>query len=98
MMPTLQPGWFVLVDPFADPVPGDVVTVRHPEDRDVVMIKRLGGFRDGGVWVESDNPAEGTDSREFGPLPIDHLVGRVTLVLDDVRRPLAEASCYEEPS
>lgn len=88
MVPTLLPGWFVLVDPAARAEPGDVVTIRHPDRDDLVMIKRFVASRDDGVWVESDNPMAGTDSRVFGALPADHLLGRVTLILDHVRRPL----------
>ncbi len=88
MVPTLLPGWFVLVDPAARAEPGDVVTIRHPDRDDVVMIKRFVAHRHGGVWVESDNPSAGTDSRVFGSLPEDHLLGKVTLILDRARQPL----------
>ena len=86
MVPTLEPGSFVIVDPSPTAVaaitPGDVVVVRHPA-RELAMIKRVTSV-DGGHTVEvgSDNPAEGTDSRHFGPVSSTGVVGVVTRVLE----------------
>ena len=55
---------------------GDVVVVRLPGGRPL-GIKRLGERVDGGWELVSDNPAAGTDSRVFGPVPEDAIVGRV---------------------
>jgi len=37
---------------------------------------------DYGFVLASDNPDEGTDSRTWGPVPPDRVVGVVTLILD----------------
>jgi nickel-type superoxide dismutase maturation protease len=89
MVPTLEPGWFVLVDPSRRGVPGDVVVAQHPGDPELVLIKRLAHRQDDdAVWLSSDNVGVGSDSRQFGPIAPDLVAGRVTLVLDEPRRPL----------
>ncbi|GGT32838.1 nickel-type superoxide dismutase maturation protease [Streptomyces purpureus] len=78
MVPTLLHGDLLLVHYGAAPRPGDVVVLRHPLQQDLRIVKRLTGRRGGGWWVESDNPyAEGGDSRVFGSVPPDLLLGRV---------------------
>ncbi len=50
----------------------------HPDGR--VMIKRVVRWdaRGEGWWVEGDNSAASTDSRQFGSVPADLIIGRVT--------------------
>jgi nickel-type superoxide dismutase maturation protease len=83
MSPLLQPGDEVLIDPrayrYQAPRPGDVVVVRHPYRTDVRLIKRVAAIlEDGRCRLEGDNPAESTDSRAFGSVSAEHIVGRVT--------------------
>lgn len=60
--------------------PGSVVVVRLPDG--VLAVKRLVRREpDGSVWVEGDNPYGSTDSRTFGALPPEAVVGRVFLRL-----------------
>lgn len=85
MVPTLTAGEFVLVDPQRRPSLGDVVVARHPHDDELLIVKRLTGRGpDDRLTLSSDNPAAGTDSRVWGPVDADRLVGVVTLVLDRV--------------
>jgi len=56
---------------------GEVVVVRDPRATDRLLLKRILGEADGGWLVEGDNPAASTDSREFGPVRRDHIVGKV---------------------
>ena len=85
MRPTLVPGDQVLVDPKAfrhrRPTPGDVVVAEHPFQPGLVLIKRLVRLEDTGVVLVGDNPAATTDSRDFGPIPLDRLMGRVVCTL-----------------
>jgi nickel-type superoxide dismutase maturation protease len=60
MLPTLHPGDWLLVRYGARPAAGRLVVVRLP-DRPV-SVKRAAVRDANGWWVESDNPAEGTDS------------------------------------
>ena len=85
MSPWLESGDEVLVDPGAygrqGPRPGDVVVARHPGRRDLTLIKRVVRVAaDGRYYLEGDNPdaERSSDSRSFGPVPLDHILGRVT--------------------
>ncbi len=77
MQPTLAPGDDVFVAPKRQPRVGDIVVAGHPYTSDVVLIKRVSAMTDSHVELASDDPAEGTDSRTFGPLPRHHLIGVV---------------------
>ena len=86
MSPALRPGDQVLVDlgayRRARPQAGDVVLARHPYRRDVRLVKRVVEVADDGrCELGGDNPVASTDSRGFGPLPVELLLGRVVLRL-----------------
>ena len=83
MEPTLSPGDRVLMNPQSTVKNGDVVVVRHPTDPSLLVVKRIGRIL-GKSQVElvSDNPDEGTDSRTWGPVDIDLIVGVVTLQVE----------------
>ncbi len=56
---------------------GHVVLVRRPER---VLVKRVREVApDGSVTVRSDNSLVGTDSRSFGPVRREDVLGRVLL-------------------
>ena len=83
MAPLLEPGDEVLADPRAyrrsPPRSGDIVVARHPFCTDLLLIKRVVEVHEDGTCVlEGDNPAESTDSRAFGALPRERILGRVT--------------------
>jgi nickel-type superoxide dismutase maturation protease len=79
MSPALNDGDAVLIKRQSTAANGDIVLVRHPYKTNVKIIKRLGGFDENGAMIlEGDNPAESTDSRTFGPVPIKCLIGKVT--------------------
>jgi nickel-type superoxide dismutase maturation protease len=82
MLPALAAGDYVLVD-LADyrkrpPRPDDVVLARDPRDPSRSLVKRVQWLEpDGSVWVLGDNPARSTDSRTFGAIPPDLILGRL---------------------
>ena len=83
MAPLLEPGDEVLVDTRAyrrtSPHPGDLVVARHPYRTDLLLIKRVARVLENGYCVlEGDNPSESTDSRAFGSLSPERILGRVT--------------------
>jgi nickel-type superoxide dismutase maturation protease len=82
MMPTLEPGDWLLAVRAGRVELGNVVVVRHPR-RDLEMVKRVAGVpgeRDLGpdlYLVVGDNPGESTDGLEFGPVRRSSIVGVV---------------------
>lgn len=67
-----------------------------PKVRDIVivkgdMVKRIKRINRDKVWIEGDNRNESTDSRHFGPISIDQIVGRVIYKSDQVPCPQCEA-------
>lgn len=85
MLPTLQPHDLVFVDVAAYrtdlPKEDDIVVVTHPHNPQLTIIKRV-QFLDetGRCYLVSDNAAdpESRDSRSFGFVPPENLVGRAT--------------------
>ena len=95
MLPTLRPGDWLLVEPTRAGWPrrGALVVVREP-DSDLVVVKRLAGrpgdriARGEGppivlgaaeAWLASDALGPGIDSRRYGPVDVERLLGRVAL-------------------
>lgn len=84
MAPAFLPGdrLVVLARPLGAagwPVPGTVVAVVDPRDPDRVLVKRVASVdrAAGTLEVAGDDPGASTDSRTFGPVPKDSVLGRV---------------------
>ena len=84
MEPTLLDGdrLVVLSRPWGDrvrPVVGDVVAVTDPRDPGRVLVKRVASVDRAARTLEvlGDAPDASTDSRDFGPVPLASVVGRV---------------------
>jgi signal peptidase I len=92
MLPALHPGDRLLVDPTyyrgRRPSRGETVVLRDPEGSGRLLVKRVGATEGESdpfgaavpsrtVYVVGDDPARSRDSRSFGPVPLDGLVGRV---------------------
>ncbi len=78
MRPTLQPGDRLVVFQWSRPKPGDLVVLREPDARLTFAVKRVARIEpNGDVVVHADNPNVSRDSREFGPVPRELIVGRV---------------------
>jgi nickel-type superoxide dismutase maturation protease len=77
MYPTLKHGDQLLVHYGAQVRAGDVAVLRHPLQQDLLIVKRLVERREDGWWVLGDNPAAEGDSRVFGAVPHELLLGRV---------------------
>jgi nickel-type superoxide dismutase maturation protease len=83
MAPLLEPGDEILINPRAyrrtPPSPGNIVVARHPYRTDLQLVKRITEVRDDGhCLLEGDNAEESTDSRIYGALPPERILGRVT--------------------
>lgn len=81
MVPTLYDGDRVLVRYGARIRPGAVVLFRHPLRQDLLVVKRAEARRGRGWWLLSDNHFVDTDSRAYGAVPDDLVLGRVLLRL-----------------
>lgn len=81
MLPALAPGDYVIVDygayRQAAPRLGDVVLLRDPRDPRREVVKRIRRVASDHVWVEGDNPAASTDSRTYGHVSSENVLGRV---------------------
>jgi len=82
MAPTLSAGERVLVNKaaywFRKPRAGDLVVLRDPRQHDRLLLKRIAGEADGRRWlVVGENASASTDSRAFGPVGRELLVGKV---------------------
>lgn len=97
MAPTLQVGDHIFVTRYAGaPKRGDVIVFRTPVSTNELMVKRIAGTPGDAVeagagrvvivpagcyFVVGDNRADSFDSRNWGVLPRDLIVGRARLVL-----------------
>jgi signal peptidase I len=97
MAPTLQAGDHIVVTPYHGALQrGDVIVFRAPLSADELMVKRIAGTPGDAVdagagrvvvvpagcyFVVGDNRQDSFDSRNWGPLPQDLVVGRARMVL-----------------
>lgn len=91
MWPILQPGDEVLIESF---VPnqsvlqvGDIVTLWHPTQSDLKIIKRITQIEYSETelqryFLQGDNAEESTDSRHFGWIKADQILGKVVCRFD----------------
>ena len=81
MEPTLRAGQSVLLHPRSfsacAPKAGDVVLIRHPHEHERIAVKRLAYVQDRQLFVVGDNRQASTDSRSYGLVPMDNLLGRI---------------------
>lgn len=86
MRPTLEAGDYVLVNRWAyrvrRPSPGDLVVVVDPEEPSRFLVKRVSETTAAGeIRLIGDNASASRDSRAFGPVALDRIVGKVWLRL-----------------
>ncbi len=83
MLPLLQPEDEVLVNLKAyknsPPSLQDIIVVRHPYKPNFYMIKRIVSINEKGEYfIQGDNLYNSTDSRHFGCIKKNLILGRVT--------------------
>ena len=79
MVPATGPGDWWLVREGARIRPGDLVAFWHPERVDLLVVKRAVEQRSEGWWMLGDNPDRSDDSRVFGAVAPDRIVGVLRL-------------------
>jgi nickel-type superoxide dismutase maturation protease len=77
MLPTLRPGDRLVVAKTRKLRPGDIVVLRDPRSLSRLVCKRVVTAEPGHIVVRGDNPEASTDSRAFGPVPTDWVIGKV---------------------
>jgi nickel-type superoxide dismutase maturation protease len=79
MLPTFKNGDEVLVSMTKSFSVGDVAYARHPFKSSVKIIKRIDKIEDdGSVFLVGDNLADSSDSRTFGAIPKENIIGKIT--------------------
>ncbi|AFY55214.1 nickel-type superoxide dismutase maturation protease [Rivularia sp. PCC 7116] len=82
MLPELQPGDEILFDPKAYrqelPQVGDIVVALHPYESKQIIKRVAVVFADGSCFLIGDNTSLSTDSRSYGLIPFNKILGKVT--------------------
>jgi nickel-type superoxide dismutase maturation protease len=81
MVPAYYAGDRLLVRYGARVRAGDVVLARDPRVPERILVKRAARRESGGWWLLADNPYAPGDSRQFGAVPDELVLGRVLLRL-----------------
>ena len=94
MEPALREGdWLLVVPPRRVAREGDVVLLRDPRERDRLLLKRVASVSAEGVTVAGDHTEHSIDSRHFGTVAHDDVIGRAAFRYAPLSRlgPLARA-------
>ena len=82
MIPLLQPGEEILFHPQAYshtfPQVGDIIVAQHPFQGKKIVKRVTAVLEDGSCFLIGDNHVASTDSRSYGFVAIDKILGRVT--------------------
>jgi nickel-type superoxide dismutase maturation protease len=82
MLPELQPGEEILFNPQAyrqkPPNVGDIVVARHPYQEKQIIKRVALVLEDGSCFLTGDNAQASTDSRSYGFIPLNKILGKVT--------------------
>ena len=74
MEPTLHTGDIILVARWIEPKEGDIVAARAPGIRQIVC-KRVAGIQGDEYYLLGDNSSNSYDSRDFGLVSRDDIIG-----------------------
>ncbi len=85
MKPYLHPGQDILsINWFVKPKVGDIVVIKQGGREIVKRVEKVMGNR---FVVMGDNEEESTDSRDFGPISLDQVLGKVVYRSDQIPCP-----------
>lgn len=77
MEPALREGDWLIVAPLRGaPARGQIVLARDPRQPARLVLKRVAAVSDGRCTLLGDRPDASTDSRRFGPVAVEDLLGR----------------------
>ena len=81
MEPKIKEGSYVFVNCFYKKLNvGDAVVFRSPE-KDMILVKRIASIDEKRIFVVGDNGTESRDSRIFGTISRNSVIGRVFAVV-----------------
>jgi nickel-type superoxide dismutase maturation protease len=75
MLPTLEEGERLLVRRVRQVRLGDLVVCRSPGADHRIVVKRVAAIDDGEIILRGDNAGASTDSRHFGPVDPEAVLG-----------------------
>ena len=86
MEPFLKSGDYVLVNKlsyvFGNPSKGDVIVFKHPKEKNKFLVKRISVITNSDeYYIVGDNKSYSQDSRHFGPIKKDSIIGKVWIKL-----------------
>ena len=80
MEPCFKEGDYVLANKlFFSLKKGDVVVIRHPKNREKFLLKRINKVLGNKYIASGDNKKYSIDSRHFGPINKDLIVGKLIM-------------------
>ena len=62
---------------------GDIVVASHPKTKNKLIIKRIHGIFQNKFDLRGDNSLSSTDSREFGLIELDLIIGKVDKIFSN---------------
>ena len=82
MQPLLKPGEEILIDLNAyqksAPEIGDIIVAFHPYRSNFSIVKRIVSIeKEENFFLQGDNSLESTDSRSYGAIKLDQIIGKV---------------------
>lgn len=85
MLPLLKPGDEILINPYAYqqslPEIGDIVVTIHPQKDNLAIVKRVTAIApDDNYFLTGDNLDASTDSRTWGTIKLQNIIGKVTSI------------------
>jgi nickel-type superoxide dismutase maturation protease len=86
MLPALEPGDRVVVVRAGRPRTGDIVACADPDKPNRTLVKRVVAVAGHRYIVLGDNSDASTDSRHFGPIDADSVIGRLIFLYFPERR------------
>jgi len=84
MLPILKNGDLVLINLDTEPRIGDIVLAAHPFKKSVKIIKRINEITtENRYFLVGDNQGESTDSRIFGTIAKNDILGKVEAKINE---------------
>lgn len=84
MEPSINDGDYVLVSwlpyIFSKPKVKDIIVLRYPGKK-MIIIKRISRIKGNKYFVSGDNRSLSVDSRTFGPISKEAIIGKVLTVI-----------------